>query len=59
MSGVGLKAKGAMAFCLQNKPKNLPEKGYHVINGAQLQACLTVTVMLTGPVWARDFDLSW
>lgn len=59
MSGVGLKARAAMTFCLQKKPKNLPEKEYLRIYGTQLKVCLTATVVLMGPVWARDFDLSW
>lgn len=57
MSGVGFKARAAMTFCLQKKPKSLPEKGYLGIHGTQLKVCLTATVVLMGPVW--DFDLSW
>lgn len=59
MSGVWLKAKGAMTFCLQKKPKNFPGKEYHMIHGAQLKLCLSAAVVLMGPVWTRDFDLSW
>lgn len=57
MSGFGLKAKAAITFCLQKKPKNLPEKGYHMIHGTQLKMCPTAPMVLMGPVWARDFDL--